>query len=225
MLHRFTYVVLVLMFAVFAFAQEKDSLKETKPQKTESKKMSKEESKTKDVVVMETSMGTMEIQLYPDKAPITVENFLSYIKDKFFDGTIFHRVIDNFMVQGGGFTKDLKQKPTKPTIIIESDNGLKNDLGTIAMARTPDPNSATSQFFINVKDNSFLNFRSKTPDGWGYCVFGKVIKGMDIVNKIKVVKTGTQNGMGDVPVEPVMIKKVYVQGEKSEKKAEEKKSE
>ncbi|HZY09754.1 MAG TPA: peptidylprolyl isomerase [Bacteroidota bacterium] len=164
------------------------------------------------MVVLETSMGKIEVAMFRAEAPKTVENFLSYVRDKFYDSTIFHRVIKNFMIQGGGFTKDLKQKSTKPSIVNEADNGLKNEVGTIAMARTPDPNSATSQFFINVKDNSSLNFKNKTPQGWGYCVFGRVVKGMDVVNKIENVKTGSANGMQDVPVEPVVILTVRQKG-------------
>ncbi len=160
------------------------------------------------VVVMDTSMGTIKIELYQDKAPITVKNFLSYVEDKHYDGLIFPRVIDGFMIQGGGFDKDMKQKKTKESIKNESANGLKNDDGTIAMARTSDPDSATSQFFINTGNkNGFLN-KAEARDGVGYCVFGKVIEGMDVVNKIKAVKTGTKGGMSDVPVETVEIKSV-----------------
>ncbi len=160
------------------------------------------------VVAVETSMGTFKIELYQDKAPITVKNFLSYVEDKHYDGTIFHRVIDGFMVQGGGFDKEMSQKKTKAAIKNESGNGLKNEDGTVAMARTSDPDSATSQFFINTgNNNSFLN-KTDSRDGVGYCVFGKVVEGMDVVNKIKGVKTGTKNGMKDVPVETVEIKSV-----------------
>lgn len=164
------------------------------------------------VVVLETSKGNIEIELYPDKAPITVQNFLYYVDNKFYDGLIFHRVIPDFMVQGGGFTPEMTQKQPKPAIEIESDNGLLNDKYTIAMARTSDPNSATSQFFINVKDNAFLNFKSKTQQGWGYCVFGKVISGQAAVDAIAKVKTGNKNGMNDVPVEVVKITKAYRKG-------------
>ncbi|CAN5387600.1 peptidylprolyl isomerase [soil metagenome] len=162
------------------------------------------------VVVIETNHGSIKVELYADKAPITVKNFLSYVDDKHYDGTIFHRVISTFMIQGGGFTKDMKQKKTKDPIKNESANGLKNEDGTIAMARTSDPDSATCQFFINVgNDNGFLN-KAQSRDGAGYCVFGKVIEGMDVVNKIKGVKTGKDatTGMGDVPTETVEIKSV-----------------
>jgi cyclophilin family peptidyl-prolyl cis-trans isomerase len=164
------------------------------------------------VVVLETSKGNIEIELYPDKAPITVQNFLYYVDSKFFDGLIFHRVIADFMIQGGGFTPEMAQKTGKPPIENEADNGLTNDKYTIAMARTSDPNSATSQFFINTKDNTFLNFKSKTPQGWGYCVFGKTIAGKDVVDAIGKVKTGSKNGMNDVPVEMVKIVKAYRKG-------------
>ena len=164
------------------------------------------------VVVLETSKGNIEIELYPDKAPITVQNFLYYVDSKFYDGLIFHRVIADFMIQGGGFTPEMAQKTGKPPIENEADNGLTNDKYTIAMARTSDPNSATSQFFINTKDNAFLNFKSKTPQGWGYCVFGKTIAGKDVVDAIGKVKTGSKNGMNDVPLEPVKIVKAYRKG-------------
>lgn len=164
------------------------------------------------VVVLETSKGNIEIELYPDKAPITVQNFLYYVDSKFYDGLIFHRVIPDFMVQGGGFTPEMSQKTGKPAIENEADNGLTNDKYTIAMARTSDPNSATSQFFINTKDNTFLNFKSKTPQGWGYCVFGKTVSGKEVVDAIGKVKTGSKNGMNDVPVETVKIVKAYRKG-------------
>jgi peptidyl-prolyl cis-trans isomerase B (cyclophilin B) len=159
------------------------------------------------VVVMKTSMGTVKIELFEDKAPATVKNFLGYVDDKFFDGTTFHRVIPTFMVQGGGFEPGMKQKKTKEPIKNESGNGVKNEKGTIAMARTSDPDSATSQFFINVKDNDFLN-KEKAGDRVGYCVFGKVIEGMDVVDKIKAVKTTTKGVHGDVPEKDVIIESV-----------------
>src|SRR5690606_24763364 len=139
-------------------------------------------------VVMETNMGTIEVELNEEKAPVTVKNFLSYVNDKFYDGLIFHRVINDFMIQGGGMNEKMEEKKGKAPIVNEGKNGLKNDMGTIAMARTSDPNSATSQFFINVKDNNFLNHPSS--DGHGYAVFGKVTSGMHVVNRIKMVKTG-----------------------------------
>jgi peptidyl-prolyl cis-trans isomerase A (cyclophilin A) len=144
-------------------------------------------------------MGDFVVEVYPDKAPKTVENFLQYVKDKHYDGTIFHRVINNFMVQGGGFTASMSQKPTRPPVPLEAQNGLKNDLGSVAMARTNDPNSATAQFFVNVKNNDFLN--AKGPSD-GYTVFGKVTSGMDVIEKIKVTPTGP----GDAPQAQVLIK-------------------
>lgn len=164
-------------------------------------------NKDNPVVVMETSMGTIEIELYAEKAPETVKNFLSYVEDKHFDGTIFHRVIPNFMIQGGGFVPGMQEKPHKAPIKNESANGLSNARGTIAMARTPDPHSASAQFYINHKDNGGLD-RAQAQDGWGYCVFGKVTKGMDVVDKIAQVRTGTKGGHRDVPVEDVTIKSV-----------------
>ena len=154
------------------------------------------------VVVVDTSMGTIKVELYPDKAPITVKNFLGYVDDKFYDGTIFHRVIPNFMIQGGGFEPGMKEKKTRDPIKNESGNGLSNARGTMAMARTPEPDSATAQFFINVKDNDFLD-RANNPDKVGYCVFGKVIDGMDVVDKIKAVATKK-----DVPTQDVVIRSI-----------------
>lgn len=155
------------------------------------------------VVVMETSMGTVEMELFQDKAPISVKNFLGYVADKHYDGTTFHRVIENFMIQGGGFEPGMKQKKTKDAIKNESSNGLSNVRGTLAMARTNVADSATCQFFINVKDNDFLD-KAKARDNVGYCVFGKVTKGMDVVDKIKAVETGA----GDVPTKDVVIKSI-----------------
>ena len=159
------------------------------------------------VVVMETSMGTIKIELFEDKAPITVKNFLAYVDDKHYDGLIFHRVIDGFMIQGGGMKPGMEEKKTKDPIKNESSNGVKNTKGTLAMARTSVPDSATSQFFINVKDNDFLD-KANSRDGVGYCVFGKVIEGMDVVEKIKGVKTTSKGGHENVPVEDVVIKSV-----------------
>ena len=162
------------------------------------------------MVKMETSKGVITIELDGDKAPDTVANFISYVQEGFYNGTIFHRVISNFMIQGGGFTEDMAQKPTRDPIQNEANNGLMNDTGTIAMARTQDPHSATAQFFINVKDNDFLNFKSETPQGWGYAVFGKVNEGMDVVNAIKDVQTKTVGPYQDVPAETVTIEKVTI---------------
>jgi peptidyl-prolyl cis-trans isomerase B (cyclophilin B) len=157
------------------------------------------------VVVMKTTAGTVTIELDIDKAPKTVENFLAYVDAGFYDNTLFHRVIKGFMIQGGGFTKGMKQKETRPPIENEAGNGLKNDRGTIAMARTSFPHSATSQFFINLVDNNFLNHTGQSERGWGYCVFGRVTQGMDVVDAIANVPTGTRFGHGDVPLEDVTI--------------------
>ena len=157
-------------------------------------------------VKMQTSMGTIVLELYPDKAPVTVKNFLAYVDSGFFNGTIFHRVIPNFMIQGGGFTADLGKKKTRPPIKNEANNGLSNARGTIAMARTSEVNSAAAQFFINVKDNTSLDHRGNSPDDYGYAVFGKVISGMDVVDKIKNVKTTSKREYDNVPVQPVVIK-------------------
>ncbi len=162
-------------------------------------------------VTFETNLGNIVIELNPDKAPKSTANFLSYAKSGFYDGTIFHRVIENFMVQGGGFTEDYKKKSTNSAIQNEADNGLKNMRGTVAMARTGDPHSATGQFFVNVVDNDFLNHRSKSQQGWGYAVFGKVIQGMDIVDKIRKTPTGGGGPFrSDVPKTTMIIKKSSV---------------
>jgi len=161
-------------------------------------------------VEMETSKGKIVIELFAGNAPDTVKNFLNYVDTKFYDGTIFHRVIPNFMIQGGGFTADMKQKSAGAPIKNEADNGLKNDRGTIAMARTNDPHSATAQFFINTINNDFLNHKSKTPQGWGYVVFGKVVAGMDVVDAISSAKTITRGGYRDVPAEIIEIRNTVV---------------
>ena len=162
-------------------------------------------------VRLETSKGAITLELYPEKAPKTVENFLGYVRDGFYDGTIFHRVIEGFMVQGGGFTKDYTRKPTQAPIENEADNGLSNRTGTVAMARTRDPHSATAQFFINVSDNTSLDHTAKTPRGWGYAVFGEVVDGMDVVNAIKSVETGPAGPFPkDVPQEQVVIESAKV---------------
>jgi len=160
-------------------------------------------------VIFKTTMGDITLELDSKKAPQTVKNFLSYVKKGHYVGTVFHRVIDNFMIQGGGMDKNLKARPGKKSIQNEAHNGLKNASGTIAMARTSDPHSAKAQFFINVNDNKFLNHKSKTTSGYGYAVFGKVIKGMSIVNRIKKVKTQNSGYHANVPVSPIIIKKAY----------------
>ena len=163
------------------------------------------------VVQFETSMGVIKAELYPDKAPITVKNFLTYVREGYYDGLVFHRVIRDFMIQGGGFTKEMKEKGAKhPPIKNEADNGLKNDRGTLAMARTSVVDSATAQFFINTVNNDFLNHRAKSPQGYGYAVFGKVIEGMDVVDKIRAVPTASSGMHQDVPKQPVVILKATV---------------
>ena len=158
-------------------------------------------------VKLTTSMGAMTLELDSEKAPISVENFVKYVESGHYAGTVFHRVIDGFMIQGGGFTKDMQQKPTRDQIKNESTNGLKNDMYTVAMARTGVRDSATSQFFINVKNNDFLNFSGENPQGWGYAVFGKVVEGTDIVDKMRGVRTATTGGHQNVPVEAIVIEK------------------
>jgi len=171
-------------------------------------------------VQLETSQGTITLELYEDKAPETVKNFLTYVDDGYYDGTVFHRVINGFMIQGGGFTTDISRKPgTRAPIKNEADNGLKNLRGTLAMARTSDPHSATAQFFINHVDNAFLDHSSKDRRGWGYCVFGKVVEGMDVVDKIADTPTGVRNNMPNVPVANVVIisaKRVGAQTQQTE---------
>ncbi len=159
------------------------------------------------MIILETNMGNISINVDADNAPITAQNFTDYVNDGFFDGTIFHRVIKNFMIQGGGFTEDMSQKPTKAEIENEAKNGLKNAKYSIAMARTMDPHSASSQFFINTSDNSFLDYPGQ--DGWGYCVFGEVTDGFDKVDKINEVSTGNKAGHADVPNDSVIINKAY----------------
>ncbi len=165
--------------------------------------MSESENKVK----LKTSMGDITIQLDSEKAPISAENFKNYVKNGFYEGTIFHRIIPGFMAQGGGFDADFNQKQTEAPIKNEADNGLANNRGTIAMARTPDPDSATAQFFINYKDNSFLNFSNPTPNGWGYAVFGEVVEGMDVVDAMAEVSTGNHGGHQDVPKIDIVINK------------------
>ncbi|MDG2048034.1 MAG: peptidylprolyl isomerase [Halioglobus sp.] len=162
------------------------------------------------MVIINTTFGDIKLELDAEKAPKTVANFLNYARDGYYDGTIFHRVIDNFMIQGGGFDADMQQQACGDPVDNEADNGLKNDFGTVAMARTTDPHSATAQFFINVKDNDFLNHSGKSMQGWGYTVFGKVIDGSEVLDKIRAVATGSSNGHQDVPVDPIIIEKVQI---------------
>ena len=162
------------------------------------------------MVKLTTNLGTITLELDAEKAPKTVENFLAYVKAGHYDNTVFHRVIKNFMIQGGGFEPGMNQKPTNAPIDNEAANGLKNKRGTIAMARTNDPHSATAQFFINVVDNDFLDFKAPSGSGWGYCVFGQVVEGLDVVDKIKSVRTGNKGFHQDVPVEDVVIEKAEI---------------
>jgi peptidyl-prolyl cis-trans isomerase A (cyclophilin A) len=214
-------LILALLLPAFAFAQTgtapakpaaKAPAKAAAPAKKAPEAPASEADKTASKVLIKTNLGEMTVELYPDKAPKTVENFLAYVNGKFYDGTVFHRVIDNFMIQGGGFTPDLRQKATRPAIANEAKNGLSNSRGTLAMARTGDPNSATAQFFINVVDNPRLDYTSDANGStWGYCVFGKVISGLDVVDKIKAVPTGAQGPFkSDVPTTPVVIEKISV---------------
>jgi cyclophilin family peptidyl-prolyl cis-trans isomerase len=226
MLKRALFVLALLLPAV-AFSQTETPAKpaakapaKAAPAKPAAAKPKTPEAPAADVaktagaskVLIKTNLGDMTVELYPDKSPKSVENFLTYANAGFYDGTIFHRVIDNFMIQGGGFTRELRQKPTRPAIANEAKNGLSNTRGTLAMARTGDPNSATAQFFINVVDNPRLDFTSEANGAtWGYTVFGKVVSGLDVVDKIKAVPTGPQGPFkSDVPTTPVVIEKISV---------------
>jgi len=182
----------------------------TARQKTVSLPASTKYQQGNSMVIIRTTFGDIKLELDADKAPATVANFLEYARSGYYDGTIFHRVINNFMIQGGGFDTDMRQKPTNAPIENEADNGLKNDFGTIAMARTTDPHSATAQFFINVKDNDFLNHSGKNMQGWGYAVFGKLVDGEEVLEKIRTVPTGSRGGHQDVPVDPVIIETVEI---------------
>lgn len=190
--------IILFGIMVFKFITEKEIAKEDENQI--------EAYNSNPQVILDTTLGSIVIELYHDKAPISVANFLNYVNSGFYNGTIFHRVIPGFMIQGGGFTKDMEEKKTGSPIKNEAGNGLPNLRGTIAMARTSVVDSATSQFFINTVDNFFLNHRNNSPEGYGYCVFGKVIEGMDVVDAIQNVPTGTYGYFEDVPLEPVLIK-------------------
>ena len=191
-----------------AATTKKPAAQETKQETKSEKKKEKTVAGTNPVVVVETSLGNFEIELDNEKAPISTKNFLRYVDEGFYNGTIFHRVIKDFMIQGGGFTKDMSQKSTHEQIKNEAQNGLKNNRGTVAMARTSVVDSASSQFFVNTVDNGFLNFTSPDPRGFGYAVFGHVASGMDVVDKIRAVQTTMKSGMTDVPAETVEIKSV-----------------
>lgn len=197
--HRlFCPALIALLCGALLLNAAADELSETKPP-------TQEIGAPQPMIEIKTSLGDMVLELDAEKAPLTVKNFLTYVDDGFYDGTIFHRVIDGFMVQGGGFTADMRQKPTRAPIANEAANGLRNAHGTIAMARTSDVNSATAQFFINVKDNAFLDHRDRSAQGFGYCVFGRVVSGLETLDAIRQAPTGRKGGMGDVPVEPVEI--------------------
>lgn len=197
LLNRSFALLLATIFVVSSSSAEVDA------KKKETKKM-----ETNPVVVMKTNHGTIEVELFAKQAPETVKNFLQYVDDGFYNGTIFHRVISNFMIQGGGFTESMEQKKVRAPIKNEANAELGNARGTLAMARTSIVDSATAQFFINVKDNAFLNHRDKTPQGFGYAVFGKVTSGMDVVDKIKEVPTTSKSGHDDVPAKPVVIESI-----------------
>ena len=169
------------------------------------------EMTTNTKIIIKTTSGDIKIELYDDKAPITSENFKKYVESGYFTDTIFHRVIKDFMIQGGGFTTEMNEKDSMPPIQNEANNGVSNARGTIAMARTPDPHSASSQFFINLKDNNFLDFTAETSQGWGYCAFGKVFEGMDILDKIALVDTGSYGAHQDVPKEPITINEIIIE--------------
>ncbi len=204
---RAVLLVAVVLTVPFASALAADERKASSPPESSAKKPLDRRG-AKPVVIMETSEGTVTIELWRDKAPRTVENFLRYTDEKFYDGTIFHRVIDGFMIQGGGFTEDMKEKKMHEPIKNEARADVPNKRGTLAMARTQVVDSATAQFFINLKDNGFLNHRDETATGYGYAVFGKVIEGMDVVDKIAKVPTGTAGAFSDVPKKSVVIKRV-----------------
>jgi cyclophilin family peptidyl-prolyl cis-trans isomerase len=202
------FLVYTLLTAVVLSLGCKEKVPEQNKQAKEQSKRTEAKSRQAKMVKLQTNMGDIVIELNGQAAPVTVKNFLAYVEEGFYNEVIFHRVIPNFMIQGGGFTAQMSRKQTHPPIVNEAGNGLKNDRGTIAMARTNDPDSATSQFFINHKNNDFLNYiENKNP---GYAVFGKVIEGMDVADAIAAVKTTTQKGMGDVPVEPVVIKSAEI---------------
>lgn len=202
-------IAFVSFFILLSGCNAQESSTETKATNTETKTGAKMSANP--VIKFETSKGTITLELNAKEAPISTANMVAYVEDGFYDGIIFHRVIPNFMIQTGGMLPDMSEKPNKAQIKNEANNGLKNDRGTLAMARTPDPHSASSQFFVNLKDNDFLNFTSESQAGWGYAVFGKVTDGMDIVDEIAKVKTGNHGGHGDVPLEAVTIIKATVE--------------
>ena len=212
-LTRYFSLAIILVAAILGYLTIQKRFNTETPDKPDTS-LNSNASKTKGTktmkISMKTSLGTVIMELYPEKAPITVKNFVQYVESGHFNGTIFHRVIPGFMIQGGGFEPGMKQRDVGKPIKNEADNGLVNEVGTIAMARTPDPDSATAQFFINVKDNAFLNYTAPTSQGWGYCVFGKVIEGMDVVHQIEKVATDSAGMHQDVPIEDVIIEEMKV---------------
>lgn len=203
-------IAFVSFFILLSGCNAQEAATTAKSNKDANTKNMKSTGEKMTVIKLETNKGDIMLELDAEKAPATVANFVDYVEKGFYDGLIFHRVIPNFMIQGGGMNPDMSEKPNGSPIKNEANNGLKNDRGTIAMARTQDPHSATSQFFINLKDNDFLNHTSESPAGWGYAVFGKVTDGMDVVDEIAKVKTGNHGMHGDVPLEPVVIEKATV---------------
>ena len=201
-------IALIAFFTFLTGCNAQESAKKEQLETVNSQTKSGDKMSANPQIKIETSMGTMMIELDAEKAPKSAANFVAYVENGFYDGLIFHRVIPGFMVQGGGMNPDMSEKGNKTPIENEADNGLKNDRGTLAMARTNDPHSATSQFFINLKDNDFLNHSSKSPQGWGYAVFGKVTDGIEVIDAIEKVKTGNHGGHGDVPLEAVTITKM-----------------
>lgn len=223
MWHTRSWWPCLIFGVVLALASCSDGMREPEPE-AESDADSEEPGASEDqlgtpssedhpVAVLSTTLGDITIELYPVQAPQSVENFLTYVREGFYDGTIFHRVVPGFVIQGGGFTPDMVEKPNRPPIQNEASNGLSNARGTVAMARTPDPHSATSQFFINLKDNTPLDFRAETARDWGYAVFGNVIDGMDVVERIAQVPTTTSGPHQGVPMDPVVIRSARVRGE------------
>ena len=203
-------VLCLSFFMLFTGCNAQEGATKVSSEKETKTKTSGDKMSANPIIKMETSKGNITIELYADKAPLSSENMVKYVKDAFYDGLIFHRVIPGFMVQGGGMNPDMSEKKNNAPIKNEADNGMANNRGTLAMARTNVPDSATSQFFINLKDNGFLNHSGKNPQGWGYAVFGKVTEGMDIVDVIAGVKTGNHGGHGDVPLESVVINKMTI---------------
>ena len=208
---QFIFTLFLMSFMAACGADKTKDIKSVKTNDTSTKTTQSTGAKMSNPIIkMETSKGTITLELDAKNAPLSTANMVSYVEDGFYDGIIFHRVIPNFMIQTGGMNPDMSEKPNKAKIKNEANNGLKNDRGTLAMARTPDPHSASSQFFVNLKDNDFLNFTSESQAGWGYAVFGKITDGMDVIDEIAKTKTGNHGGHGDVPLEAITITKMSV---------------